>query len=484
MLHKKLTQNKIMVLTVIMIVIACFFAVYLRLFTEKELWYEMFAAVLGVIITAVITMILLKGQTENDTEREKAAKIFEEKLKIYQEYLHTLSDVIKDHSLSDEAKMRLEFQTSYVAMHCNPQYIVPVSDAVRKIIEYSCPDQEKNIEGKSQSGSPDPLLDSLFNVVEAFRKDLYGDSFNFDETCKSKTLDNFSNAYRNARGNNNDEKERQKRLTVDLNILSGMAQTAIFKQEQPPANDSVSESIPNKDSHENDNSLWKDAVAEWKLNGWIIEGLTPGCDWIKITNEKGNPGIIHFGISKDEYFYVSASYQKDSDFSKPLKWERGGLRSSGTWYRALEEPYCNIQNGKFVETLNNDLEMQQYIVNYVNLLKDVIERYHRTYLLKEKVGKHTDWTIFIWYWDTLACEFNCEAEGKPYMDVMETDGNMCIQLSNRYNDNEKLLNTLKRIGCEDKQPDGNGHIILDKLSPTDSDAVAARINYWIEKISN
>ena len=43
MLHKKLTQNKIMVLTVIMIVIACFFAVYLRLFTEKELWYEMFA---------------------------------------------------------------------------------------------------------------------------------------------------------------------------------------------------------------------------------------------------------------------------------------------------------------------------------------------------------------------------------------------------------------------------------------------------------
>ena len=101
-------------------------------------------------------MILLKGQTENDTEREKAAKIFEEKLKIYQEYLHTLSDVIKDHSLSDEAKMRLEFQTSYVAMHCNPQYIVPVSNAVRKIIEYSCPDQEKAIEAKSQSGSPDP----------------------------------------------------------------------------------------------------------------------------------------------------------------------------------------------------------------------------------------------------------------------------------------------------------------------------------------
>lgn len=79
----------------------------------------MFAAVLGVIITAVITMILLRGQSDDDVERERAAKIFGEKFRIYQDYLHTLCDVIKDHSLSDEEKIRLEFQTSYVAMHCD-----------------------------------------------------------------------------------------------------------------------------------------------------------------------------------------------------------------------------------------------------------------------------------------------------------------------------------------------------------------------------
>ena len=91
------TQKKIVIITTILIVIACFFAVYLRLFTGKELWYEMFAAILGVIISAVITMVLLKGQTETDVEREKTAKVFEEKLKIYQEYPHALCDVIKDH---------------------------------------------------------------------------------------------------------------------------------------------------------------------------------------------------------------------------------------------------------------------------------------------------------------------------------------------------------------------------------------------------
>lgn len=90
----KLTQYKIITITAVLVVLACFFAIYLRLFTEKELWYEMFAAVLGVIITAIITMILLRGQSDNDVERERAAKIFEEKLKIYQDYLHTLCDVI------------------------------------------------------------------------------------------------------------------------------------------------------------------------------------------------------------------------------------------------------------------------------------------------------------------------------------------------------------------------------------------------------
>lgn len=44
----QLTQYKIITITAVLVVLACSFAIYLRLFTEKELWYEMFAAVLGV----------------------------------------------------------------------------------------------------------------------------------------------------------------------------------------------------------------------------------------------------------------------------------------------------------------------------------------------------------------------------------------------------------------------------------------------------
>ncbi|WP_286036225.1 hypothetical protein [Succinatimonas hippei] len=87
---QKLSERKVIISTSILIVIVCFFAIYLRLFTQRDLWYEMLAAVIGVIITAIITMILLRGQSNNDVERERASKVFEEKLRIYQEYLQTL----------------------------------------------------------------------------------------------------------------------------------------------------------------------------------------------------------------------------------------------------------------------------------------------------------------------------------------------------------------------------------------------------------
>lgn len=324
----KLTQYKIITITAVLVVLACFFAIYLRLFTEKELWYEMFAAVLGVIITAIITMILLRGQSDNDVERERAAKIFEEKLKIYQDYLHTLCDVIKDHSLSDEEKIRLEFQTSYVAMHCNSKYIATVSNAVKELIEYCCPDEDsENKNRNNKSGSPDPLLDNLFCIVEAFRKDLYGDDFQFDDNHKRNTLENFSDAYRNAKSCRNEGQERQ-RIMVDLNVLSNSQINSDIEHiyENKSDKQNSEEQVNILDSE--DTSLWDEALTKWKKEGWFVEGISTQYDGFKITNENGNPGTINVGFWQGQY-YIQASYGSDSDFSKPLKWEKGGRRNYG-----------------------------------------------------------------------------------------------------------------------------------------------------------
>ena len=481
----RLTQRKAILVVAILVVIACFFAVYLRLFTGKELWYEMFAAVLGVIITAVITMILLRGQSDDDVERERAAKIFGEKLRIYQDYLHTLCDVIKDHSLSDEEKIRLEFQTSYVAMHCDSKYIATVSNAVKELIEYCCPDEDsENLNRKNKSGSPDPLLDNLFCIVEAFRKDLYGDDFKFDDKHKQDTLENFSNAYRNAKSPDYNIAQEQQRITVDLNVLSNSLANAGIDAVPEKRQGKQDTEQQSEIAYAEDTSMWDKALLKWKEEGWQVEGMSSQFDGFRMTNTNGNPGVIDVGFWQGHY-YIQAMYDSDSDFSKPLKWEKGGRRSSGQWWQYLAEPYYNIAEGKFVETFKSDKELQQYIIDNVKQLKDIIKRHHRTTTWKNEVGSYDNWKIFIWYWDMLACELSSDEEGTPYMDIIEDEksGNVLIQFANRKEDNDLLNKTLKRIGCQDKEIGTNGYVILEAVRSTDASVVSERVKYWIEKIN-
>ena len=479
----KLTQRKAILVVAILVVIACFFAVYLRLFTGKELWYEMFAAVLGVIITAVITMILLRGQSDDDVERERAAKIFGEKLRIYQDYLHTLCDVIKDHSLSDEEKIRLEFQTSYVAMHCDSKYIATVSNAVKELIEYCCPDEDgENLNRKNRSGSPDPLLDNLFYIVEAFRKDLYGDDFKFDDKHKQDTLENFSNAYRNAKSNDGNVEKEQQRITVDLNVLSSSLANVGIASEKDLNDQKSGQQV--KTTHTEDTSIWDNALSKWEKEGWHIEGMSDQYDGFRMTNTNGNPGVIDVGFWQGHY-YIQAAYDGDSDFSKPLKWEKGGRRSYGQWWQYLAEPYYNIAEGKFVETFKSDKELQQYITDNVEQLKDIIKRHHRTTTWKNGVGSHEHWDVFIWYWDILACQLYSNGEKTLYMDIIEdgNSGNVLIQFANRNEDKEMLKNALKRMGCQDKEINADGYVVLEVVPSTNASVVSERVKYWIEKIN-
>ena len=79
-------------------------------------------------------------------------------------------------------------------------------------------------------------------------------------------------------------------------------------------------------------------------------------DSLYISNGKDNPGTIQLGFHEGHY-YIQASYLGDADFSKPLKWEKGGKRSKGVWWQYLPEPYFNISEGGFLEQFNNNQEL-------------------------------------------------------------------------------------------------------------------------------
>lgn len=60
--------------------LACVVAVAFRLFSEADLWFQMFSAILGVIITIIITNLLLNSQSRSDIEWERNSEIFRREL--------------------------------------------------------------------------------------------------------------------------------------------------------------------------------------------------------------------------------------------------------------------------------------------------------------------------------------------------------------------------------------------------------------------
>lgn len=185
--------NKNINISIALGMLAVIIAVAFRLFSEADLWFQMFSAILGVIITIIITNLLLNSQTNNDIERERNSEIFKEKLRIYQEFLQALYDVLKEEAVTPDEAMRLQFQTSYIAMHTSSENILQISKNVSNIVKmYSqCPSEN----GKKVIQDRELLLRNLFSIVEIFRKELYKDMKDFDHADIDKAIVNFDYVY-------------------------------------------------------------------------------------------------------------------------------------------------------------------------------------------------------------------------------------------------------------------------------------------------
>lgn len=185
--------NKNINISIALGMLAVIIAVAFRLFSEADLWFQMFSAILGVIITIIITNLLLNSQTNNNIERERNSEIFKEKLRIYQEFLQALYDVLKEEAVTPDEAMRLQFQTSYIAMHTSSENILQISKNVSNIVKmYSqCPSEN----GKKVIQDRELLLRNLFSIVEIFRKELYKDMKDFDRADIDKAIVNFDYVY-------------------------------------------------------------------------------------------------------------------------------------------------------------------------------------------------------------------------------------------------------------------------------------------------
>lgn len=417
-------------------------------------------------------------------EHDRNNTVFCEKLKIYKNFLDTLYSAVKDEGLTDKEKIELQYKTSLVAMHCEPQNILELSEAVKKVITMMCkPDRQR-------SSNDNVLLETLFDVVEALRKDLYAkdDIKTFSDDLRRKTINNFNDAYSNAKEGNAEVKDVKPHLSVDLNVLSDISCMLKSDKIEPSAKSKSNEVVLSEKSKVYNTYAWDMAVKTWqdKDKCWLIKAMESEDCPLLITRNDGNPGMIDMGFY-DNHYFIQARYEGDWNFSKCLKWDNGGRRQREMWW---EYPTLSmdVPKGGFIDKFKSSPELQQQIIKRVEYLQDIILKTHRTHLWMQEVGEPKNWNLFTWYWTTLACESQSEEKGKIYMDTLPVDGKdaVAIQLGNRANSIEQLKDILTHMGLSDRlgeiQEDGC-FITLEEVASLRPEDVGKRLRHWACLIS-
>lgn len=104
-------------------------------------------------------------QKSKEKQRLQETKIFEEKLRIYQDFLKKLCDVVKDQKITKEEEIELQFQISYIAMHTKTSSIKVISDNIKEIV----------LSLKKDKPDANDMLGRLFYIADEFHKELYDD---------------------------------------------------------------------------------------------------------------------------------------------------------------------------------------------------------------------------------------------------------------------------------------------------------------------
>ena len=143
---------------------------------------EIFSSLSGAAIVAVITLLLLEGQTKSENEVQQNTAIFRKKLEIYQEFLKNLNVIVVKRKLSEEDKVNLQFQVAYISIHTDSKRLKTISEQVNSII--------RKMELKNPIN--DNIYNELYQLSLEFHNELYNDKWDVGNDDMQSAIQNFS----------------------------------------------------------------------------------------------------------------------------------------------------------------------------------------------------------------------------------------------------------------------------------------------------
>jgi hypothetical protein len=130
----------------------------------EELPVNFIAAFLEAVVTAVITVVLLSGQSAAEEVKERNVKVFELKSKIFQDYINTVWRIWEDHNVNK--KEYLELTSVYyktLMIYLKKEALVIIGESLDKIGNYINSNEIKDYT---------TLRDCIFKIINTLSKEL------------------------------------------------------------------------------------------------------------------------------------------------------------------------------------------------------------------------------------------------------------------------------------------------------------------------
>ena len=147
----------------------------------------------GAIFVIILTMFLLNKQTEIEQESKKSERVFDEKVKIYQQILDICSDMLMDGNLTQDEINRLPFPLIRLQMLADDKVISTFQKVFNKLNEIYKSDAEAE-EVEIQEEEKNEIYQLLSNFSSECRKDLEISNVEINEKIKNETANTISKA--------------------------------------------------------------------------------------------------------------------------------------------------------------------------------------------------------------------------------------------------------------------------------------------------
>lgn len=443
----------------------CLLALFVGVATASGAWpgsdasAQILSALAGAVVAAIITLFLLLGQTSSEEKKERNTKVFEEKLRIYQDFLHCLYEVIKDGEVTEEEAIRLQFQTSFITMHTESEHIKVIAQQVQSIVS-----DLKNTEGDPDSGTNNAennaknnanLMQCLFAIVEEFKKELYhfnltkADRENIAEAVKAfSTIMDAVEVKEEASGNEVMSIEEANNLSQNL-----------------------------KDFVEQLRQRLENKLTNWTLEpGDLDKGVYLNFGY------KGLEEAVRVMLTYDEsngehYLQVHLEHDDSHEVYKHMKWRFGGRQNKWSWWKYLDVNYRMLATNEEILTRDWDkllsytetklTELLSYVGTFVKVRDEI---YYK--VPKDKAN------VWLYYNYVVAFDYNKSLNDKLFFDVELKENGYAIQIGNRDNDIPTLLQRLAQMGfnVNEQALEEKRYFAYKDLTPEDAVSKVIELN--------